>query len=155
MKPDATNNGRLMLEEDDRLFEEGLFILADESDGKPRLNAQKCLNCGALLYPPKKLCPKCRSDRHLQEKPVGPYGTLFTYSVVRIGPPPYTGMTPYAIGYVDLDDGIRVFAQIAADDLETLKIGMRVELIIDRLYTDEDGINIIGYKFRPLGSGQE
>ena len=35
-------------------------------------------------------------------------------------------------------------------DLEALKMGMDVELVIEKLHEDEQGNEIITYKFRPI-----
>ncbi len=133
----------------DRLFQNGLVRLPGAPDEAPRLIGQKCESCGLTLYPPKSVCPKCWQSEGLREALLGPYGTLFTYSVVRIGTPEYAKKTPYAIGYVDLAEGVRVFAQLAVADFGDLAIGLEMELFIDELYTDDNGQNVMGYKFRP------
>jgi hypothetical protein len=40
---------------------------------------------------------------------------------------------------------------VADCDFEHLKVNMDMELVIDRLYTDENGHDIMTYKFKPVG----
>ena len=141
--------GIVQLGPNDRAFQSGLFRLPERPGEKPRLIGTRCRACGLNLYPPKAVCPKCWRSDQLEEVRLGPYGRLFTYSVVRIGTPQYAKSTPYAVGYVDLAEGVRVFAQIALPDFRELAIGLELELFIDTLYTDEENHNIVGYKFRP------
>ena len=56
---------------------------------------------------------------------------------------------PFAIGWVEFPEGVRVFGQIKDWESQVLKIGMNMELVIDTLWEEEDK-EIIGYKFRPL-----
>jgi uncharacterized OB-fold protein len=61
-------------------------------------------------------------------------GVLWTWTVQRFAPksppyqPPSRGFQPFAIGYVELPEGVRVEALIEADDLESLRIGMPMRL---------------------------
>lgn len=133
----------------DRLFRTGLFQLPGKAGDKPLLIGKKCTACGVQLFPPLGICPKCLQKDRFEQVLLGPYGRLFTYSIVRQGPPHYAQETPYAIGYVDLDEGVRVFAPLWAKSFAELQIGLAMELFTARLYTDAAGINVIGYKFRP------
>jgi uncharacterized OB-fold protein len=61
-------------------------------------------------------------------------GTLWTWTVQRFAPksPPFVaptgGFRSFALGYVELPEGVRVLAVVEADDLESLRIGMPVRL---------------------------
>ena len=46
----------------------------------------------------------------MTETPIGRRGVLYTYTVIHQLPQGYD--EPFAVGYVDLDDGVRVFAHI-------------------------------------------
>ena len=56
---------------------------------------------------------------------------------------------PYTVGWVDLEEGVRVFAPIVSDSVEELKMDTEVELFIEELWREEDR-SVIGYKFRPV-----
>jgi uncharacterized protein len=55
-------------------------------------------------------------------------GVIYTYTVVRRhGHPYFRTRTPYVVAYVDLDEGFRMLAEVAADPDE-VHVGMRVEV---------------------------
>jgi len=58
-------------------------------------------------------------------------------------------ISPYAIGYVDMPEGVRVFAPLKAEEGKPFKIGMEMEVVIDELWQEEDR-RIVGYKFKPV-----
>jgi uncharacterized OB-fold protein len=60
----------------------------------------------------------------------------------------YKGPVPYAYGFVDLSDRIRV-RSLYKTGAAALKVGMDVELIIDTLCEDEQGNEVTTFKFRP------
>ena len=95
----------------ERPFRDGLFTIPKEKDEKPLLIGRRCNRCERSYFPPASVCPKCLEDDETEEILLGPYGNLFTFSIVRQGPPQYAQVTPYAIGYVDLKEHIRVFLE--------------------------------------------
>lgn len=125
-----------------RHFVEGLF--REDSSGSIRLVGTRCGQCQALAFPARAVCASC-GRRNLARIDLGPYGTLYTFAVIHQAPAPFA--TPYAIGYVDLDEGVRVFTQL--EEFDSLVLGQRMELIVGRLYSDSDGTAIFAYKFRP------
>jgi len=64
----------------------------------------------------------------------------------------YHGEVPYALGVVELEDGVYVDTLFADCDPDTIRVGMQVELIIDELHQDSEGNSIMAYKFRPATS---
>jgi hypothetical protein len=91
----------------------------------PALLAGRCAECGELRFPAGRLCPSCGCAR-IESVPLGGEGTIFSFSVVHMAPPGYLGEAPYAVGVVELPDGIRITATILAERLEQLAIGDRV-----------------------------
>jgi uncharacterized OB-fold protein len=61
-------------------------------------------------------------------------GTLWTWTVQRFPPksppfvPPPDGFQPFAVGHVELADGVRLAAVIDVADLGSLHIGMRLSV---------------------------
>ncbi len=131
---------------------QGLF--ADTAHG-PRLRGSKCAACGAPYFPKSPVChnPDCTGSR-IEDADFGPRGTLWSFAVQYYAPPPPVKydepFVPFAIGVVDLPEGLRVLGRISIDDLKKVKIGMDVELVLDRLCGDADGNEVITWKFRPL-----
>jgi uncharacterized OB-fold protein len=130
---------------------EGLF--SETADG-PRLLGSKCLTCSTPYFPRSAVChnPEC-SETNMEDATFGPEGTLWSSAIQNYPPPlparyeePYT---PYALGVVDLAEGLRIVGRISTDRPEDLKIGTRVELVLEGFYHEEDGSEVITWKFRP------
>ena len=115
-----------------------------------RLEAGKCVSCGEVGYPPRLICPRCRS-RKFETITLQNEGTLLTYTVTRIGPSQFAALTPYAVGIVELDGGVRITAQLADCEFEELAVGQRVRLEFRRIQQDGDaGILCYGHKCVPV-----
>ncbi|MEJ2051749.1 MAG: OB-fold domain-containing protein, partial [Calditrichota bacterium] len=57
---------------------------------------------------------------------------------------------PYIVGLVDLEEGVRMTAQLTDIQKEQIKIGMDLEMVIRQIYEDSSrGPILYGYKFRP------
>jgi uncharacterized OB-fold protein len=78
-------------------------------------------------------------------------GKIYSFSVVMQRPPgSYQGPVPYAFGWVELPEGVRVETLYTGCPLEELKMGMDVELVIETLHVDSEGRQIVCHKFRPV-----
>jgi len=124
----------------------------ESSDGVVRLLASKCKQCGEIFFPKKNggVCTHCQHDE-FSEITLSPKGKIYSYSVVNIRPPEYyKGEVPYALGYVDLPEGVKVETLFTQCDFDMLKVNMEVEMILDTLHIDEEGNEVICYKFRPV-----
>ncbi|MCJ7832802.1 MAG: Zn-ribbon domain-containing OB-fold protein [Deltaproteobacteria bacterium] len=134
---------------------EGLWSETASSDGKPRLLGHQCSKCGEVFFPKKDngICTYCHSTK-LKELPLSPKGKIHTFSVVMLRPPGgyYRGEVPYALGYVGLEEGVLVETLFTGCDSEKIRVGMEVELVLEKLHDDEGGNEVITYKFRPIGS---
>lgn len=91
----------------------------------PRLVLWRCQACGGLHFPRRDLCALCGADR-LERITGGAAGHLHTFTVIHAATPGYVGRVPYAVGVVELDDGLRVEANLHAADLAALAVGQRV-----------------------------
>jgi uncharacterized OB-fold protein len=96
-----------------------------------------------------KLCAACASSQ-VTRTLLPSRGTLWTFTVQRFMPPspPYRGsveaFTPFGVGYVQLDDLVRVESRLIGDP-ETFRIGMALQLV-PLLDVDSEPI----YAFAPL-----
>ncbi len=93
-----------------------------------RLMAGKCQRCGKIHLPPRLLCDNCYSQEFTWI-PVSGKGKLATYTVIHIAPQQFQAMAPYAVGIVELENGLKLPGIITGIPPEQLKIGM--ELTID------------------------
>ena len=130
---------------------DGLF--AETGEG-PRLLGSTCANCGTPCFPKSPVCHNAHCDEtKMEDADFGPHGTLWSYTVQYYPPPPPARYdepyVPYALGLVDLAEGLRVLSRIATDDPEGLQTGVEVELVLERLYGDVDGNDVITWMFRP------
>jgi hypothetical protein len=114
-----------------------------------RLEAGKCKNCGDIAFPPRLVCPRCQS-RAFETIKLADAGKIITYTVIRVPPQPFADQTPYALGIVELDDGVRLMGQVVDCGFEDLKIGKRVQVEFRRISEEgEAGVIHYGYKFVP------
>ena len=92
-----------------------------------KLTFQVCAN-GHTVFFPRAHCPTCGS-RELSVKESKGEGVVYTYSVVRLNRhPAFAPLGPYAVAYVDLDEGFRILTNVVgvADPVTDVKIGQRV-----------------------------
>jgi len=114
-----------------------------------RLEAAKCKNCGFIAFPPRQICPRCHS-RSFETIVLPEAGKVVTYTIIRVPPQPFSDQAPYAVGIVELDNGVRLTGQIVDCPFEDLKIGQRVKIEFRKIYQDGDaGVIYYGYKFVP------
>jgi uncharacterized OB-fold protein len=122
---------------------------AREIPQRYRLEAVKCQQCQKILFPPRLICPSCRS-RKFDKVNLKPEGKVLSYTIIRVAPSQFVDQAPYAVGIIELDDGARIMAQITDCDLEKLAIDMRVNIEFRKIYDEgESGIICYGYKAVP------
>ncbi|MFM8355674.1 MAG: Zn-ribbon domain-containing OB-fold protein [Gammaproteobacteria bacterium] len=108
----------------------------DEPDTAPfwaatrdrELRYQRCANCGTVVFHPRRHCTGC-TDGKLEWHTASGHGTLYTFSVVRQSYHPFFRQkVPYAIAWIDLDEGPRLLTNITgvADPNAELRCGQRV-----------------------------
>ena len=105
------------------------------------LKYQKCDDCKGVVFFPRSHCAACGSSKLSWHTSKGE-GTVYTYSVVRLNRhPSFFDLGPYAIAYVDLDEGFRIMTNVVgvADPLNDVKIGMRVKV---RWEDQEGGLSL-------------
>ena len=127
-----------------RPVRDGLFV--DDADG-PRLLASRCGACGRLQFPVATVCPYCAATGCTAER-IGPEGRLRLFTAVQTSPPGYRGTVPYGFGVVELD-GLCVITRLTESRLERLRPGLAMRLVVDPVYTADDGEPVGTYAFRP------
>jgi len=114
-----------------------------------RLEANKCKKCGLVFFPPRLICPQCQ-NREFEETKLAEKGKVLTFTIIRVPPQQFVDQAPYAVGIVELDDGVKLTGQIVDCDFEDLKIGKRVKIEFRKIFEEgEAGILCYGYKFVP------
>jgi uncharacterized OB-fold protein len=97
------------------------------------------------------VCSRCLSEE-LEAAPLSSRGTVYTYTVIHQAAPGFE--VPCALAYVDLPEGVRVLGQIAGVEPEAVRIGMEVELSLEPFGEDDEGQELIGYRFHPAPEGR-
>jgi uncharacterized OB-fold protein len=118
--------------------------------GRLQLKGGRCKSCGALSFPKGQVCTQCLS-LEIDDKILSGEGELYSYSRVHMAPKGWD--VPYTIGYVDLPEGIRIFAHID-ESAGRAQIGARVRLGQGRVGTAQDGAILKSYLFAPVAGGR-
>jgi len=128
----------------------GLFHQPQTPGDKPYLISARCKTCGYIAFPRVLVCPNCMQPGTMAEVHFGVRGKIDTFSTCNAALPGFPAPTIQA--YVLLDDGARIWSQITGTDLsgKDLKIGMAVELVIEKLREERDGTEIMSFKYRPI-----
>ena len=131
---------------------EGLFTWPSND---PRLLGSKCRSCGVVTFPAQSGCPACCGES-TETIEMERRGKLWTWTIQGFLPnrPPYEGpetpetFQPFGVGYVELPGQVRVETRIKTKDLSKLRIGMDMELVVEK-YIERDGKDVIAYFFSP------
>ena len=121
-------------------------------DGSGNLLGSRCRSCGAHFFPIRQACSGCLSS-DLETVRFSTEGTLYTYSVVRQSTPAFE--VPYALGYVDFPEGVRIMGQITGCETDEISIGMPMVLSLETFGEDDDGNPLTGYRFKPAESNDD
>ena len=116
---------------------------------KYRLVGSKCRSCGTVYHPRRPVCPKCGS-RDMEDVELSKRGRLLAFTVIRRAPSDLEDYKPYVVGLVELEDGVRVLAQIVDCEPGELRPGLELEATLRRIRAHGPaGVIEYGYKFRP------
>jgi uncharacterized OB-fold protein len=92
-----------------------------------RLMAAKCNECGTVLLPPKPMCTKCLST-NLKWIELEGAGKLLSYTIIHVAPEQFQSITPYTVGIVELQNGLRLPGMIRDVDAEEIRVGMNLKI---------------------------
>lgn len=129
-------------------------------DPEPALLGSRCTSCGTLAFPKAKdFCgnPAC-DGTEFDEQPLSRRGTVWSYTDAQYQPPPpYVPASdpyvPFALAAVQLPEGIVVLGQVADGyGVADLTVGAEVELVVEPVYTDEQGERTI-WRWKPVTEG--
>ncbi len=119
--------------------------LGGEDDAGPYLQGGVCESCGHVVLGTRMLCPACWAADSIVPTPIGRTGRLYTRTTIHALPSGFD--TPYIVGYVDLPEGIRVFAHLEGGN-RSPEIGDVVELSFAPLRKDKQGHLGTGPRYR-------
>ena len=122
---------------------EGAFM--EGPDGGILL-ANRCKSCHQIFFPKALFCLSCLAE-DMEEVKLSRRGKLYSYTIGHM--PSMHFQPPYAIGYVEMPEGVKIFAPLKMTEDRPLRIGMEMEVFIDKLWQEGDN-EVIGYKFRAV-----
>jgi len=115
-----------------------------------RLQGKKCKDCGNLSFPPRLVCQKCKS-RNSEPYEFKGVGKLYSFTTIYQSPDRFDHIVPYLVGLIDLEEGVRITAQLTDVLPENVEIDMLLEMVIRQISEDgPKGPILYGYKFRPV-----
>lgn len=124
-------------------IKEGVFIERPEG---VILLANRCKSCKQVFFPKAVSCLSCFNE-DMEELKLSRKGKLYSYSIGHM--PSSHFQPPYAIGYVDMPEGVRIFTPLKMVEGKPFKVGMEMEATIEKLWQEGEK-EIIGYKFKPV-----
>lgn len=74
------------------------------------LRASSCIACGQVNFPASAICPFCLAEDAVD---LALFGRATLYSFTRVHIAPKSWKTPYAVGYADFANGLRLFAKLS------------------------------------------
>jgi uncharacterized protein len=101
-----------------------------EATKRHELTYQTCNHCHGIIFYSRRHCTMCGSRETTRQVSKG-QGTVYTFSVImQSRHPAFTELGPYAVAYVDLDEGFRMMTNIvgANNPTQDIHCGMRVKL---------------------------
>jgi uncharacterized OB-fold protein len=131
--------------------EPSLFDIPASPDEPLLLNGSICTTCGRYFFPRVERCHLCGSTENVKNTKLGRKGKIWTYTNCCYAPPGggYKGKVPFGLGLVALDEGIIICTRINETDTSKLKVGMETELMLETLYTDDEGNDVVCFTYNP------
>ena len=120
----------------------------------PRLIGSRCQDCGTYAFPRQSGCARC-AGTNMEDAELGTEGELWAWTIQGFPPknPPYLGAVdnfePYGVGYVTINDQLKVEGRLTEADPTRLKSGMKMRLTTVKLF-EEEGADVVTFAFEPV-----
>ena len=118
----------------------------------PALMGSRCPQCGEHFYPPRYVCLNCYHEG-LEEVALSTRGELWTFTIARAALPGTLMTPPYVIAQVRLPEGVSVATVLTDVDPEAVRIGMPLDMVVEKASVDSEGNDVMTFKFRPAKEG--
>lgn len=116
--------------------------------GQKKLMGGKCLKCGKIHLPPRPMCDKCLSTE-FEWVEMPQEGKLLTYTVIHVAPPQFQNMAPYAVGIIQLENGVKLPGIIKEAPLDKIRIGMPLKVDFEETPQTQGWPQWPRYYFKP------
>ena len=74
--------------------------------------------------------------RNLQWKSTSGKGELYSFTFTHVPTPGFEARAPYVIGMIELDEGVRIIANLINIEIDDVEIGMRMKVAWEKLSDD-------------------
>ncbi len=126
---------------------EGIFRIPRSPDEKPAIIACRCPRCGEYFFPKRAICLACGQVGLEEAYLTGP-GKIYTFTIPRMTPPGSLIEAPYVIAQVQLPEKVIVGSVLSECDVDSVRVDMPVELVLEKVKEDEDGNDVVAFKFK-------
>jgi 3-hydroxy-3-methylglutaryl CoA synthase/uncharacterized OB-fold protein len=111
------------------------MLLRREQAAMMELTATKCVACGAVQFPPRRVCLRCQTPDRFNSVDLPRQGTVMTYTVEELFP---VAEGRLAMSVIDLGPGVRFYTQFTDAEGDDYAIGTPVSLVLRRLHSGGD-----------------
>ena len=113
-----------------------------------RLEAAKCTSCGKVFFPPRLICDKCKGET-FEKITLKGKGKIVSYTIIYVPASPFADEAPFPVAIIEMDEGVRLMAQVGDCEFDELHTGMEVELVLRKL-SEEGASGIIHYAYKAV-----
>ena len=100
-----------------------------EAARRHELVIQQCSDCGQWMFFPRFLCHQCGSE-NLTWHPAAGRGVVYSFTIVRqAANPAFEPDVPYVYALIELEEGVRMMANVINTDPESVYIGQPVRVV--------------------------
>jgi uncharacterized OB-fold protein len=98
-----------------------------------KLVIQRCRACNHRQFYPRAFCTSCLSDE-IEWMEASGLGTIYSYTVCRIAAnSAFEPRLPLPVAMIDLDEGVRMLANIVDADIDRIAVRARVAVCFERV----------------------
>jgi len=116
---------------------------------EPHLVANECTGCGARYFDRRNACASCEGEE-FKKVDVATSGIVKAFTIVSMAAPGVP--VPFVAAVIDCDGtSVRGNLLDVEPDDQHVSLGMKVELATTSVGSDDDGVEAVGFGFRPVG----
>jgi uncharacterized OB-fold protein len=107
-----------------------------DAAAQQQLKIQRCRDCKAWVWTPRPACNECGSEK-VDWTDMSGRGTVYSFTVIRqivgrAASSAFAPDVPYVVAWVDLDEGPRLITNIVGCPVETVNLGMKVDVQFEK-----------------------
>ena len=124
--------------------------LPESAREEATLLGSRCKNCGEVYLGKRAICIKCYKMGEMEEVALSRTGEIFSYTIIHQSAP--WVQVPYIAAVIKLPEGPVLTATLTGCEPRpgTVRVGMPVRMVTEKVRQDSDGNDVIAYKFKPI-----